>query len=278
MVLASSNTYTGDTIINSGVLQLGDSNAVALSTVNVNVANGLAFSPGIGTFNAGGLAGAASFALQDVNGNPVTLSAGGNGQSTMYSGVLGGPGSLVKTGTGMLTLQGADSYTGGTQVVAGILQLGYPSALGTGGLAVDGGSLDLAGNSITVPSFSGAAGVVTNSFGGQVTLTVDQFTPTTFGGTINDGQGLTALMMMGGGTLTLSGTNTYTGGTSIAADGSVLIVTNNEALADGSSLAVGDTSFYFAPLTAAGASGRRFARPRAGNAGAHGGRRRNCAA
>ena len=190
---------------------------------------------------------------RNVNGNPVTLSAGGNGQSTMYSGVLGGPGSLVKTGTGMLTLQGADSYTGGTQVVAGILQLGYPGALGTGGLAVDGGSLDLAGNSITVPSFSGAAGVVTNSFGGQVTLTVNQFTPTTFGGTINDGQGLTALMMMGGGTLTLSGTNTYTGGTSIAADGSVLIVTNNEALADGSSLAVGDTSFYFAPLTAAGA-------------------------
>ncbi len=54
---------------------------------------------------------------------------------------------------------------------------------------------------------------------------------------------------MTSGTLTLSGTSTYTGGTTV--DGGTLIVTNNEGLADGSSLIVGGLTSALAPLTAA---------------------------
>ena len=64
----------------------------------------------------------------------------------------------------------------------------------------------------------------------------------------NNGGGL---LKTGAGTLILAGTNTFTGGTTVA--GGQLILTNNEALADGSSLTVGDASL-FSPIASAGAT------------------------
>jgi autotransporter-associated beta strand protein len=66
----------------------------------------------------------------------------------------------------------------------------------------------------------------------------------TVGGSIS-GAGM-ALVKTGSGTLTLSGTNTYQGGT-VVGDGT-LILTNNEAIADGTSLIVGDPSAFAAPI------------------------------
>ena len=63
----------------------------------------------------------------------------------------------------MLTLAAANNYSGETTVAAGVLQLGNTAALGSGGLAVNGGSLDMNDLSVTVPSFSGAGGIVTTS-------------------------------------------------------------------------------------------------------------------
>ena len=67
-----------------------------------------------------------------------TLTVGGNNLSTTVSGVIadGGPsggtgGSLVKTGTGTLTLTGKNTYKGTTTVNEGILQLGTAGAAGT---------------------------------------------------------------------------------------------------------------------------------------------------
>ena len=77
--------------------------------------------------------------------------------------------------------------------------------------------LDLAGFSTTVSSFSGAAGSVTNSVSGISTLTAAQSGTTTFGGSIVDGNGQVALYLQGGGKLTLLGTNSYTGGTTVNA-------------------------------------------------------------
>ena len=74
---------------------------------------------------------------------------------------------------------------------------------------------------------------------------------TIFRGTINDGAGQTSLTLSGG-TLTLCGTNTYTGGTFV--DGGVLVLTNNEAVADGSSLTVGNPSYFGAVVPASAAS------------------------
>ena len=57
VVLALANTYSGPTTITSGTLRLGNANSVQNSTVSIGAANGLVFSPSIGTFNLGGLSG-----------------------------------------------------------------------------------------------------------------------------------------------------------------------------------------------------------------------------
>lgn len=61
---------------------------------------------------------------------------------------------------------------------------------------------------------------------GLATLGVNQSIATTFGGTIADGQGQLALNL-GGGTLTLTGTNTYTGGTTVSGDAELIATSPN---------------------------------------------------
>ena len=74
-------------------------------------------------------------------------------------------------------------------------------------MAKHGGVLDLNANSIGVPSLSGSAGVITDSYGsgsGTTTLTVNQAGSTTFGGALVDGpHNLLALTVSVNGMLTL---------------------------------------------------------------------------
>jgi autotransporter-associated beta strand protein len=179
-----------------------------------------------------------------------TFQVGALGTSTTFAGQIvdaavagfGGTVALNKVGSGTLTLTGSNTYSGGTTINNGVLQLGNSAALGSGPLVANGGTLDLAGYSVTVPSFRGAAGVVATSVAGLATLTVNQTTATSFNGSINDGAGQLALTLQGGGTLTLSGTNTYTGGT-IVSNGTV-ILTSNEAIEDGTNLTIGNPSAF----------------------------------
>ena len=93
------------------------------------------------------------------------------------SGVIFGPGALAKTGNGTLTLTSDNTYTGGTTIEAGILQIG---AGGTSGSIVG----DVTNNSV---------------------LAFDRSDDLSYGGAIS---GTGALAKDGGGTLTLTGNNT----------------------------------------------------------------------
>ena len=187
LVLGGINTYAGLTAINGGTLQLGD-----------------------GQGNDGSINNTSS-----VTDNGALVYSILGSQSASYA--ISGSGSVAMIGGGQVTLGASNSYSSGTVVAGGVLQLGNSAALGSGGLAANGGMLDLAGFSATVSSFSGAAGVVTTSEPGLATLTVTQSGTTAFGGAIIDGGGRLALNLQGNGKLTLLGTNSYTGGTTIGA-------------------------------------------------------------
>ncbi|GAK69557.1 hypothetical protein RRU01S_07_00820 [Agrobacterium rubi TR3 = NBRC 13261] len=70
-------------------------------------------------------------------------SAGGFSAQDRWTNDIAGPGRLVKTGTGALELNGANSYSGGTVVNDGTLNVSSKTALGTGSVLVSGGTLQL---------------------------------------------------------------------------------------------------------------------------------------
>ncbi len=129
MALAGSNGFSHGLTINGGVVRLNNSNAVRNTTVTLNVDNAVQFGTNIGTFVMGGLSGANSFALSDTGGGAVALQVGQNNQSTGFSGILSGNGSLTKIGIGILALGGTNLYTGVTTINDGTLQLLEPASL-----------------------------------------------------------------------------------------------------------------------------------------------------
>jgi fibronectin-binding autotransporter adhesin len=174
------------------------------------------------------------------DGNTLTVDTGGltvqNGAGAVTIGAnIAGPGALANAGT--LTLAGTNSYAGGTTLTAGTLTLGSTTALGStsGTLAVNGGTLDLNGNSQTAGTLSGSGGTITNnSSSANATLTTSNAGNSSYAGILSDGtNGKTLGLAKGGsGTLTLSGSNAYSGGTSIT--GGILQLGSSTAMGTGS--------------------------------------------
>ena len=96
------NNWAGATTVSAGILQIGDGTASNGSIPNVAVS----FSGANTTLK---------FA------NPTALS---------FNSVISGSGNLIKTGTGMLTLGGANTYVNGTTISGGILAIASDSDLG----------------------------------------------------------------------------------------------------------------------------------------------------
>ena len=217
LILTGSSTLAGPTTINGGTLQLANPNALPDSTVSVNAANGLVFALGTTAITIGGLAGSGSFPLADVGGNPVTLSTGGNGASTTYSGSMSGGGGLIKTGTGGLALFGGNSYAGPTTVSAGTLQLANLNALPNSTVTVNaanGLAFAPGTTATTIGGLAGNGGFALASAGGSpVILSLGgNGGATTYSGIMSGGGGL---VMTGTGTFALTANNTYTGGTTV---------------------------------------------------------------
>ncbi|MDQ0052171.1 outer membrane autotransporter protein [Variovorax boronicumulans] len=124
------------------------------------------------------------------------------------SNTISGSGSLVKQGAGTTTLTAANSYAGGTALKQGRLNVGHNLSLGTGALSMDDGTtLGFAANGLNLANAVVLTGsndpvIDTGSFGA------------TLSGNISGGGFITKI---GSGTLTLSGANSYTGATDVAA-------------------------------------------------------------
>ncbi|MEI6070987.1 MAG: autotransporter-associated beta strand repeat-containing protein [Verrucomicrobiae bacterium] len=224
------NTFAGTTNITGGsTLTLGSQLALQNSTLNYTSTGTLSF----GTLTAatlGGLSGDKALALTNASAAAVALTVGGNLFDTAYSGNLTGTGgSLTKTGIGSLALSGTNTFTGGTTVSAGTLQIGSATALGDSTSAVSvasGATLDLNGqtvtntNALTLNGSGFSIAALTNSsatgavYAGNVTMT--GAIPTTIGGSGNitlngiltGGYGYTP-NKVGTGTLILNGANTF---------------------------------------------------------------------
>ena len=263
LTLNGTNSYSGGTTISAGTLQ-GDSSSLQGNILD-NAA--LAFNQGTSGTYAGIISGSGSLTksgagtliLSGANtyAGGTTISAGAlQGDTTSlqgnivdnaslifdqatngsFAGAVSGSGSLVKQGVGTLTLSGANSYTGATQINAGTLALAAGSSLAaSSGVDLTAGStLDLsaAGNQ-TLGVLGGAAGTIDI---GANTLTLNGAGNGSFGGVIS---GSGALLKQGGGTQTLTGANLYTGGTTIT--GGTLALGAGGSLAAGSAVTLGGT-------------------------------------
>lgn len=219
LTLTGTNTYSGQTNIFDGALQVGDGNTTGtLGTGNVTNNTSLIFNR--------------SDALAIANN-------------------ISGTGSITQAGTGGTTISGNNSYSGATNINAGTLFIANNHGLGnsSGVTVASGATLDLVGVDITtlIPltlNGTGANGLgalqdVDSSYAGDILLATDSSigvnspdTLTLTGVISGPGQ----LTKVGTGTLALTNANTYTGGTVFNDPGffpGTISVGNNNALGTG---------------------------------------------
>lgn len=189
--VSTANDYAGTTEIGSGTLKLGAANVLpdgaGKGAVNLSGILDLAgFSDTVNSLGGNGQVTDSSTAGTSV------LTVGNSDAGSTFGGSLTGTVGLTKTGSGMLTLTGACVHSGGTLISGGTLELG------SGGT---NGSLS-------------AAGSLTNNaiFRINRSNTITQGTDFPAGIT-----GSGALEKAGSGTLVLSGTNSYSGTTTVTA-------------------------------------------------------------
>ncbi|WP_116837874.1 autotransporter outer membrane beta-barrel domain-containing protein [Salmonella enterica] len=223
LTLSGSNSYTGGTTISGGTLVA--SNVEALGTGDV------------------------------TNNATLELNTGGD-----FINNIGGTGRVEKSGDDTLTLSGSNTYTGGTLINGGTLVASNVEALGTGDVT-DNATLELNTGGTFDNAISGSGQVVksgdetltlsgTNSYTGGTTIsggtlvatnvealgsgdvTDDATLELNTGGTFDNAiSGSGQVVKSGDKTLTLSGANSYTGGTTIS--GGTLVASNVEALGSG---------------------------------------------
>ena len=126
-----SNNGLGSTTVTLGFAS-DDTSLLAAAAVNVGNAIQVATGPGgASTLGTTLTAGTATFSGAITLGNGLDLTAPAGG-TLLLSGAIGGSGGLTKTGLGLLVLSTSNSFTGGTTVDAGTLELLSSSALPAG--------------------------------------------------------------------------------------------------------------------------------------------------
>ncbi|KAA0345994.1 fibronectin-binding autotransporter adhesin ShdA [Salmonella enterica] len=283
LIVTGANNYSGGTTIsggtltadhadslgsgdidNSGVLQVGEGeleNTLFGSGSLVKTGTGELTLSGDNTYSGGTTISDGTLTADhaDSLGTGAVANSGvlqvGDGE---LENTLSGSGSLVKTGTGKLTLCGDNSYSGGTTITGGTLTADHADSLGTGAIANSGvfkvgeGELKntLSGSGSLVKTGTGELTLSgDNSYSGGTTiiggtLTADHADSLGTGAVANSGvlqvgegelenklSGSGSLVKTGTGELTLSGDNTYSGGTTIT--GGTLMADHADSLGTG---------------------------------------------
>ena len=256
-VLAGSNTYSGGTTINGGTLLLASTAAASPnSTYTLNSNNSLAFATGLTAPVLGGLSGGENQLLATTSNQALNLTVGGNGASTVYSGILSGSSGSLTVAGGLLTLTGSNTYTGLTTISGGTLQIGGGAAGLTGSV-----STAIVDNANLVYSFSsgyfayGAAANFPNVVTGTGNILVNgnggggqyvQFTPS-----VNDLSGFNGTLYTTNGARLRYIVPNQTGNVSLGlgASGSVSFNGTYIRIETGTASAAGQTVTYTSPFT-----------------------------
>jgi autotransporter-associated beta strand protein len=184
LILSGSNTYSGNTNVSAGMLQLGN----------------------------GGTSGY-------VSGNIIDNSALVLNRTDNYAlgNVISGTGTLTQSGTDNVTLNGTNTFSGNTVIAAGSLTTGNALALQKSTLNYNGQGGALSFGTLTAATIGGLTGgqnlALTNTATAPVALTFGGPGTNIYSGTLSGGGSVT---MNATGTQTLSGVNTYTGTTTVS--------------------------------------------------------------
>ncbi len=219
----SRSSVTGTLTMSGGLVTVGGTlSQGTFSTINLNAGGTLQI--GVGGTSGVLLGGTGSLV---TNGTLVF----NRSDASIYSGVLSGSGVVAKQAAGLLTLAGANSYSGLTTISAGTLALSGTGRIGTGGLNLgttgSPGVFDLSGltaGSYSLPATGNLAGVGTLSGSGKSLAVLGSFLPGNSAGTITVGTGL-SLDLSNSGSSVFEITNpAFTAGTFdlVNGDGSVV--------------------------------------------------------
>ncbi len=186
------------------------------------------------------------FGLTDVAINltasraPATITNNSTRNYTFSGSPIAGTTTLAKSGSSTLTLSNANSYTGATSLTAGKLVLANQNSAAGSVVDLNGGTLEfsstVAGNAFTL----GGLAAATSGPGFDIALQNNAGSPSPIALTISSGPSTYSGILSGGGSLTKNGTgvltltqsNTYSGGTTLSGAGT-LITSNPGAFGSG---------------------------------------------
>ena len=268
LVLDGANTFTGSTNVNTGTLTVGSNAGLGASSATATVASNATLALSGTSLNIPNnltLNNNATLLENNANGaNTLSGNIGLNGTDTVnvsnatndvltFSGILSGTTvTFDKIGVGTLILSGVNTFTGTTNINAGVINAENNAALGATSATVTiatNAALDLTGSTLSIANamtlngtgISNTGVIVDTSSGGNNTLSgaltlgsnvdlaVNNSNDTlTLSGLINDNSNNFSITKLGAGTLALSHANTYGGGTVVNAG--ILEALNNAAL------------------------------------------------